>query len=307
MEIVPYGGWERCARFVVGKVELFVTMDVGPRVIRFGFVGGPNELKEYPDQMGKTCGEAYHSYGGHRVWIGPEDPVRTMQPDNDPVEHVTGGEWEAFRSRPDQFRMQKEMAIALDSKHQAIRLRHRIYNCGAYAVQLAPWTITVMEEGGECLFPHAPFGAQPTHLLPVRPFVLWAYTRLDDPRYVLGPGLVRLRQEKTGGNQKVGMPVEQGYGAYANRGHLFLKRFAYDFKATYPDFGCNFETFTREDMLEIESLGPLQTVEGGSYAEHYETWYLLENGTPPADTGEAAKWLEALARERPLLAPASGQ
>lgn len=307
MEIVPYGGWERCARFEVGKLELLVTMDIGPRVIWFGVQGGPNELKEYPDQMGKTGGTQYHSYGGHRVWIGPEDSVRTMQPDNDPVEHVTGGEWEAFRSKPDQFRMQKELAVAVDPKKGAVRLRHRIYNRGAYDVMLTPWTITVMEEGGECLFPHAPFGAQPTHLLPVRPLVLWAYTRLDDPRYTLGPGLVRLRQDKSGGAQKVGMPVEQGYAAYANHGNLFLKRFAHDETATYPDFGCNFETFTRENMLEIESLGPLQTVTAGGYAEHYETWYLIENVDAPADTAEAARWLEVLAKDRPLLAPTAAQ
>jgi hypothetical protein len=183
-----------------------------------------------------------------------------MQPDNDPVEHVSGGDWEVFRSRPDKFFMQKEIAVALDKKRKAVLLRHRVYNRGAYDVRLAPWAITVMAPGGECLFPHAPFQPHPQRLLPVRPLVLWSYTRLNDPRYTLGAGLVRLRQDKNGDNQKVGMPVEQGYAAYANSGNLFLKRFSYDEKAEYPDLGCNFETFTRQDMLEMETLGPMQTV-----------------------------------------------
>jgi hypothetical protein len=301
MEIVPFGGWDRCARFTLGKLELIVTMDVGPRVIRFGVEGGANALKEYPDQMGKSGGEKYCSYGGHRLWIGPEDPARTMQPDNDAVEHVTGGEWEVFRSKQDKFHMQKEIAVAIDKKRKAIKLRHRIHNRGAYDVRLAPWTITVMAEGGECFFPLAPFQPHPQKLLPARPLVLWSYTNLSDPRYTLGPGVIRLRHDKNGDNQKVGMPVEQGYAAYANHGNVFLKRFGYDEHAEYPDMGCNFETFTRHDMLEVESLGALQTVKAGSYAEHFETWYLIENATPQKDGDDAAKWLEALAKDRPHL------
>ena len=34
----------------------------------------------------------------------------------------------------------------------------------------------------------------------------------------------------------------------------------FDAAATYPDLGCNFETFTNEEILEIESLGPLVTL-----------------------------------------------
>ena len=152
------------------------------------------------------------------------------------------------------------------------------------------------------MFPHAPFQPHPQRLLPTRPLVLWSYTDLSDDRYTLGPGLVRLRQDANGNNQKIGMPVAQGYAAYANHGNLFIKRFAYDEHAEYPDFGCNFETFTRQDMLEIESLGPLQKVSAGGYAEHCETWYLVEKAAPPEDTAEAAKWLDAIAKDRPHFA-----
>jgi len=301
MEIVPYGGWDRCARFAIGKIEMLVTLEVGPRIIFFGMKGGPNELKEYPDQMGRSGDDKYHSYGGHRLWIAPEHEVRTMQPDNDAVENASGGNWDAFRSRPDKFFMQKEIAIQLDKKRKAFKIRHRVYNRGAYDVSLAPWSITVMEEGGECLFPHAPFQPHPQRLLPVRPLVLWSYTRLDDSRFTLGPGVVRMRHDPKGSNQKVGMPVAQGYAAYANHANLFLKRFDYQEGAHYPDMGCNFETFTRHDMLEIESLGPMQTIEGGAYVEHFETWYLIDGAIPPEDTAEAAKWLDILAKDRPHL------
>jgi hypothetical protein len=54
VEKVEYKGWSNCYRISNGEVELIVTGDVGPRVIRFGFVGGDNILKEFNEQIGKT-------------------------------------------------------------------------------------------------------------------------------------------------------------------------------------------------------------------------------------------------------------
>ena len=36
-----------------------------------------------------------------------------------------------------------------------------------------------------------------------------------------------------------------------------MKRSSSDPTKTYPDFGCSFETFTNNDFLEMETLGPL--------------------------------------------------
>jgi hypothetical protein len=277
-------------------------MDVGPRIIRYAEVGGENILKEYSDQMGTNGGEKYRSYGGHRLWRAPEDPVLTMQPENDPVEHASEGRWEVFRSRTDRFGIQKEIAVAVDTEREAFQIRHRIYNRGNEAARLAPWAITVMREGGECLAPMPPNEPHSDKtLLPVRQLALWSYTNLGDPRFTVGPRVLRLRHSKDGDNQKVGMPVPQGYAAYACNDLVFLKRFPYEQGKEYPDLGCNFETFTRHDMLEIESLGPLQSLAHGEFVEHVETWYLIKDVNVPRDSSEAADWLTSIAECRPLL------
>ena len=46
MEKIAYRGWPNCYRLANGIVDLIVTGDVGPRIIRFGFAGDVNELKE---------------------------------------------------------------------------------------------------------------------------------------------------------------------------------------------------------------------------------------------------------------------
>jgi hypothetical protein len=57
----------------------------------------------------------------------------------------------------------------------------------------------------------------------------------------------------------------------------FLKRTKSDPAKTYPDFGCSFETFTNEDFLELETLGPLTKVLPGQTAEQVEQWSLHRN------------------------------
>ncbi len=72
IEKLSYGGWPNCYRLTDGEVELVVTTDVGPRVIRYGFVGGQNLFWENPDQLGKSDEAYWQMRGGHRLWAAPE-------------------------------------------------------------------------------------------------------------------------------------------------------------------------------------------------------------------------------------------
>src|SRR6185437_2663069 len=85
VEKTAYRGWPNCYRISNGTVELIVTGDVGPRIIRYGFAGGQNLFKEFDEQMGKTGEADWQARGGHRLWISPEDKVKTYAPDNRPV------------------------------------------------------------------------------------------------------------------------------------------------------------------------------------------------------------------------------
>ena len=42
IEKATYGEWGQCVRLTNGSIELYATLDFGPRVIRFGYVGGQN-------------------------------------------------------------------------------------------------------------------------------------------------------------------------------------------------------------------------------------------------------------------------
>ncbi|MGB2869247.1 MAG: hypothetical protein WBD36_12405 [Bacteroidota bacterium] len=276
-QLLPYSSWPNCLRLFNNEIDLIATTDVGPRIIRFGFIGGQNEFIEYPEQQGVTGSTTYRSYGGHRLWVAPETQGWTNHPDNNPVEWKQDGSTLILKPPVEPgTHLQKEMRIRLDPDRNHVHITHQITNHHSLPQTLAPWAISVMAPGGCAILPQEPFQPHAERVLPVRPFVLWGYTQMADPRWTWGNQFVRVRQDPNATTpQKIGARVTAGWAAYVNGDRLYIKKFAFDPVATYPDFGCNAEVFTNPRMLEVESLGALKSLARGESVTHEEDWYLF--------------------------------
>jgi len=277
-ETVSYGGWPNCQRITNGSIELVVTTDVGPRVLRCGFVGGPNLFFEAKEDLGQTGGDEWRPFGGHRLWHAPEEKPRTYVPDNAPIKFAWDrGSLTVTQPVEKLTGIQKEMVIRLDAQQDRVEVTHRLTNRNLWEITTAPWCLTVMAAGGRAILPHEPFVPFPDQLLPARPLVLWSYTDMTDPRWTWGSRYIELRQQLDATCcQKIGIYNTLGWGAYEKNGVLFLKHAAPISGATYPDFGCNWEVYTNPEMLELETLGPLQAIAPGATAEHVETWVVAK-------------------------------
>jgi hypothetical protein len=286
IEKAGYQGWPNCYRVANGEVELIVTSDVGPRIIRFGFPGGQNLFKEYADMMGKSGESQWMIRGGHRLWMGPEDAVLTYALDNSPVKiEVRDGVLTATQPVEPLTGLEKQIVVKLAASGSNVELVHHITNRNRWAIEFSPWTLTVMAPGGVGITGFPPRGKHPEVLPPTNPLVMWAYTDFSDKRWQFTKKYVMLRQDaKAAEPQKVGSFNENTWGAYLLGSDLFIKRYKADPSRTYPDFGCSYETFTNADMLEIETLGPLAKVAPGATVEHIERWSLHKNVRIPAWT-----------------------
>lgn len=281
---VTYGHWANCYRLANDFMELVVTTDVGPRIIRCGFIGGENEFKEYPDQLGKTGGDDWRIYGGHRLWHAPEHKVHTYFPDNAPVKfELADGTIRLTQTAERTTGIQKEIEVRLAADAPRATVTHRLRNTNSSPSTYAPWALSVMAPGGTAIVPLPRRGSHPEDLPPHNSLVLWKYTDMSDPRWTWGRQYVLLRQDATRGikPQKIGAAVPDGWMAYARSGSLFLKTFRYDPSANYPDMGCSIETFTSNEMLELETLGPTTTLAPGATVEHVEDWWLFRNVPVP--------------------------
>jgi hypothetical protein len=256
-----------------------LTSDIGPRIMRFGFVGGQNLFKEFPQTLGGSGEPKWVSRGGHRLWAAPEDPVKTYVPDNGPVAVEIQGETLIAKQPVEELTgLEKRMAVTL-SAGGSVEVVHRLRNAGPAAVHLAPWSLTMMAQGGIGIHGFPPRGVHPRDLNPTNPLVMSAYTDLSDARWRFTRKYMMLRQDSAATSaQKLGSWNRKTFGAYLLGSDLFIKRYhAEGSPADYPDFGCSFETFTNANMLELETLGPLTTLEPGAAVEHVERWTLHKN------------------------------
>jgi hypothetical protein len=296
VEKTEYKGWKNNLRLSNGDVELIVTLDVGPRIISYRLARGQNVFKEYADQLGKSGEKDWQIRGGHRLWVGPEDTTRTYAADNGPVKYQEAEGKVRFTPAPEtEYGIQKEIDLHLAPSGSRVRVVHRIKNVGAKATSLAPWALSVMAPDGVEIIPLPPkkdhpesaaAASSPKDFAPNQTMVLWPFFDFADPRWHFGSKYITLRQDPKRKPTKIGLAHQMGWVGYLNGGTLFVKRLDYQEDKTYPDNGCNFETYSNEDMLEVESLGPIVQLAPGKEVEMVETWDLVPNVSDFKDEAE---------------------
>ena len=294
IDYLRFGGWQNNLRVANEHAELIITLDVGPRVISYRTTDGENVFKTFEDQLGGTDEPEWQSRGGHRFWLAPEDPVLTYLPDNSPVVHrvLSDGEVEVENAPHPQLPIRKVMRVALDASSTRVTVTHRAENHGDKPFTAATWGLSVMAPGGIEIIPLPILGEHPRDLLPNRTMVVWPFTDMSDPRWSWGRRFITCRQADAGPT-KIGLAHTEGWIAYHRGEFLFLKTIEFDESATYPDRGCNFETFTNEEMLEVEALGPIVELAPGESTTHTEQWHVF-SGIPrlPSDReDEIAEWI----------------
>lgn len=285
---ITYKNFGRCVKLSNGTASLIVTVEIGPRIISYCLDGHENMLLEDTDREFKDDSKelrdyfggdkTWYIYGGHRLWSSPESYPHSYVPDNDPVEYeiLSGSGSAGIRlTAPETRTGQKHVTtVRLDPDSTRVHIEHCITNVSGAIVTLAPWAMTVCAAGAVEIFPQS---AKDNGLLSNRRNVFWSYSDINDERFFLGNKYGTLQQVKGApGKFKIGINNEDGWAAVVNHGQIFLKNFRMNIDGNYPDYGCNFETFTNGIFLECESLGELQTLKNGQSVSLSEEWELIE-------------------------------
>jgi len=272
-EETEFRTWEECVRVSNGRIEVVATTGVGPRVLSCGFLDGENLFFTDPDRE-RIRDMAYTIHGGHRLWHAPEDEERTYVPDDDPVEWAAiDGGVRLVGPTESGTGIRKSMSLRLAADKPLVEVTHELANEGLWSVELAPWAITVLRPGGTAV---VALSRGPDGLLPDRSVALWPYASMADERLTLADEAVLVDGDPEGdGRFKVGTTGVDEWAAYVSDGVGFIKEFAYDDDATYPDRGSAVEVFTDGSVLELETLGPMRDLPPGESAVHTETWRLV--------------------------------
>ncbi len=305
IEEIAYGGWKRNLRLRGESTELVITLDVGPRVIRYATHGGANVFAELSEQLGGCDEKEWMIRGGHRFWTAPEAD-HSYELDNSPVTWKKLGDTsvEIIQPASASFGFQKTLRVEL-LENELVRITHLLANASQAPLEMTPWALSVMAPGGTALIPQPfldlhpgefPEGreAKPEEFLPNRELVLWPFTNLGDGRYLFSKHFLRMSYAANLPATKLGLKLPSGWIAYQNGANVFAKYFTYNPALTYPDHGANCELYTDKNIFELESLANLQSLPVGGVREHIEHWSLHPIATDLRDEQAALDFFAAL-------------
>jgi len=262
-----------CVAITSDKFTLAVTTKVGPRIIGGFLNGGKNLFRVMPNEPLANCKTGFKLYGGHRLWHSPEMMPRTYAPDNTPVKVQETCDGIEFNSGIEELTGIEKTLTVEALGNERFRIVHRLINRNAWKIEVAPWALSVMAQGGMAVIPMKR-DRQADPFAPDRFLNLWPYTNLQDPRLYFGEKYIFLRQDpKAKSACKIGLNGETGWIGYVNQGTALFKFYEHFVEAEYPDNGCSVETYSCADFCEIETVAPLYELVPGDTAEHVELWH----------------------------------
>lgn len=281
---IDYDIWGKCLLISNGKIEVVATTTVGPRIIRYGLVGGENilfedrERKIFRDVKELSYfkeGCVWYFFGGHRLWNAPELMPRTYIPDDNPIEYeILKNGVRLIQPINEKIGILNEIEITMTEDGET-QIMHKVTNKNMWKIKTAPWAISAVNGGGLEVIP---LSKEKSELLNNRVISLWDYTNLDDDRVKIYNDFITLKTKENGDPDdkfKIGTNNSDGYTMYFYKNNLFVKEFDYVKDSEYPDGGCNCETYTNNKFIEIESVAPLKLIDYNETLVHIEKWKLF--------------------------------
>ncbi len=283
-EIESYKDYGKVVSISNGSIEAYVTVDIGPRIIRFGYVGGQNFMQDNRNEVGFKDGEEFENYfgkgkkwenlGGHRIWTSPEAYPETYYPDLTPVSFELTENGAVFTPDAEtENGLAKQLEIAMSDTSDEMQVTMRVKNISSENKEFAIWGLTVSSKGGTLI---VPMNTNDTGLLANRNISVWPYTDMSDDRIYWGKKYITLRHEADAEHPiKLGFDLNGGTVHYVLGEEIFTKSYeTLHPKAKYPDNNCSFETYTCAAFTEVESLGELKNLKPDEASVLTENWKL---------------------------------
>ncbi len=303
-EHIEYKSYGHCIRLTNGVIELIATVAVGPRIVRYGYVGGENIIndnaelfepttdKQFEEYYGK--GKAFNNYGGHRLWLSPEYYPEIYYPDNEQVEVEVFDNGIILTPPPQkENQVQLRMKITLDPDDTNVEIEHTVRNYGDRIKECALWALTVAAKGGTEIIP---MNTNDTGFLPNNKIMVWPYTDLRTDNIYIGKKYATVRQPETG-RLKLGFELRKGTVYYVLGDDVFVKNYYPHYPTgVYPDGGVSYETYSCDFFTELETLSELKKIARNETISHTERWSLCKKPCEfnPTDDGSIDEFLSKL-------------
>ena len=256
-----------------GRTEVAVALQFGIRIVHLSCMGMENLMYRQPEDLsdGLSTEHGWRIYGGHRFWQTPESDL-TYWPDNQPVRWNVEENGVMLVQEPDLWNgVQKSIHLRFQ-EDGTVALEHILRNVSDHPITTASWGVNTLAGGGRAVVEFQ--DPEPGVFTPTRMVSLWGETNLHDPRLHFTANSLEAQHMPLNDYLKIGLYCSSGKVSLFNLGQHFELRFAARPLQEYPDFGCNFELYMNQNVMELETLGVQRTLAPGQESGHMEFWKL---------------------------------
>jgi hypothetical protein len=284
-EFVKSHGYDGCVRLSNGKVEVILEPNCGGRVIEYA-INGKNALYLNPEHDGYIYkpGEKTIDPSGGRCYIGPEMKVKYL-PD------IWLGKWEIKITGPRSARLtsiiDKDTGIRLvrdfrlDKSSSKLIFTQTIENHTDSTLFRCHWSRTFATGGGICLVPLTPNSRFPLGYIMYGPGSVLNYQLEPSENVHSRDGFLEITG--TPPQPKFGVDTHAGWLAYITKDDLLIvKKFKTFPERAYGEVAAYTVSiwYYKEQMCELEPIGPLEKIKPGGKVSFTEEWFLFPYNYP---------------------------
>jgi hypothetical protein len=268
MEIkkIKFENFSDCYECSIGSNKLVICADIGPRILYLSTGASGNILFE--DKKNSHTNSEWRLYGGSRLWIAPETGS-SYAPDNSPCKTQLDRDRITVTQTKAGADLVKSMLIT--EKNGNFSIAYSAQNTGAFPVFCALWSITCALPKGTVFFPWGNNSKE----WQTKKIVYWQKwleysTNVESSQFVPGKDLFLINP--SGETGKVGTSGYGGFIGITADTYTFIKKSKRIESGVYSDDDCAIQCYTCSDFVELETLGPLQSIMPGLSTTHEEEW-----------------------------------
>lgn len=275
VRVIPYAGWKNCIHITNTVFEAVITAEVGPRIVRFSRVGGPNMLWLDEFAAGQTEEtKTWRAYGGHSFDAIVDDEAY-LPPENQPVGYELMADGVQF-APVEKDGLSKTIAVRM-CRRGGLEIKETITNLGSEPRRVTVNGHTLLRGGGVAA---VPFGQE------------------DDvlcgsvcPEIERGERLALIEHDESEPNGfRLHFGLEELWCGYFSQGNLFIMTSPKQEEPCANGVNLSLEASARR--FRMSSYSPEKTLQSGESFLHTEVWNIFTGMPSPCCEEEAEAMLK---------------
>ena len=285
---IECAGYSGCILLENADTRVVLDPNCGGRVLEYSWKGR-NSIMLDPEQDGWTYGPDKKQIDpcGGRLDIGPE-----MTIPKHPALWL--GTWTGDRAGPRKARLTSQHDEAtgvqlirdfeLSEASSHLRVTQTIQNVSHETKSYCHWSRTFVLGGGVCLVPLSNWSKFPRGFMMYDAESKLAYRMRDTETVKVRDNFFEISGIPP--RQKFGIDSYAGWLGYITKNDLLMvKKFPTYINRAYGDISAFTVAiwYNKEEMCELEPVGPMETIRPGQSASFTEDWWLLNYEHPGKD------------------------